>query len=55
LCDFYNDQTPVEILGADPDLLEKFGITQHLTPNRRNSLAKIRSAIETFARAHLGE
>jgi cysteine desulfuration protein SufE len=55
LCDFYSGQTPGEILEADPDFLEKFGITQHLTPNRRNSLARIRTAIEAFARAHLAE
>jgi cysteine desulfuration protein SufE len=55
LCDFYSGQTPCEILEADSDFLEKFGMTQHLTPNRRNSLAKIRSAIEIFARAHLVE
>jgi cysteine desulfuration protein SufE len=53
LCDFYSGQTPTEILGTGTDFLEKFGITQHLTPNRRNSLAKIRSAIESFAREHL--
>jgi len=55
LCDFYSGQTPGEILEADPDFLEKFGVTQHLTPNRRNSLAKIRSAIEMFARTQLAE
>jgi cysteine desulfuration protein SufE len=53
LCDFYSGQTPGEILSAPPAFLEKFGITQHLTPNRRNGLARIHSAIEAFARAHL--
>jgi cysteine desulfuration protein SufE len=55
LCDFYSGQTPEEITQTQPAFLEKFGITQHLTPNRRNSLAKIWSGIETFARARLKE
>jgi cysteine desulfuration protein SufE len=55
LCDFYSGQTPEEIAQTRPVFLEKFGITQHLTPNRRNSLGKIWSAIEAFARARLKE
>lgn len=53
LCDFYSGQTPEEIARTEPAFLERFGITQHLTPNRRNSLAKIWTGIETFARDHL--
>jgi cysteine desulfuration protein SufE len=53
LCDFYSGQTPGEILDTQPAFLEKFGITQHLTPNRRNGLARIQGAIEAFARTHL--
>jgi cysteine desulfuration protein SufE len=53
LCDFYSGQTPEEILQTRPSFLEKFGITQHLTPNRRNSLARVYSSIEAFARAQL--
>jgi cysteine desulfuration protein SufE len=55
LCDFYSGQTPEEIARTQPAFLEKFGITQHLTPNRRNSLAKIWSGIDAFARAQLKE
>lgn len=55
LCDFYSGQTPEEIAQTQPAFLEKFGITQHLTPNRRNGLAKIWSGIEAFARARLKE
>lgn len=51
LCDFYSAQTPGEIAQTQPAFLEKFGITQHLTPNRRNGLAKIWSGIEAFALA----
>lgn len=53
LCDFYSGQTPEEITRTPPAFLEKFGITQHLTPNRRNGMARIWSSIEAFARAHL--
>ncbi|HEY3856005.1 MAG TPA: SufE family protein [Verrucomicrobiae bacterium] len=53
LCDFYSGQMPKEITQTPPAFLEKFGITQHLTPNRRNGLARIWSSIETFARAQI--
>jgi cysteine desulfuration protein SufE len=55
LCDFYSGQTPEEIAQTQPVFLKKFGITQHLTPNRRNGLSKIWSGIEAFARAQLKE
>ena len=53
LCDLCADQTPEEILRSSPAFLEELGITQHLTPNRRNSLGKIWEKIQAFARAHL--
>ena len=49
LCNFYNDQTSDEVLCTDPSFLESVGITQHLTPNRRNSLTKIWEKIRRFA------
>lgn len=52
LCEFYSGQTPEEIVARPPAFLEKFGITQHLTPNRRNSLGKIWLQIDQWARAH---
>jgi cysteine desulfuration protein SufE len=53
LCDFFSGQTPRDILEIRPAFLEKFGITQHLTPNRRNGLARLQTSIEDFARAQL--
>ena len=53
LCDFYSGQTPPEILAAPVSFLEKYGVHQHLTPNRRNSLSKLFIEIERFARANL--
>jgi len=52
LCEFYNGRTPEEILSIDPTFLEKAGIDQHLTPNRRNSLSKIWERIHSFANEH---
>jgi cysteine desulfuration protein SufE len=53
LCDFYDDQPPAEIVAHDPGFLAPLGITQHLTPNRRNALAKVWERIRGFALAHL--
>jgi cysteine desulfuration protein SufE len=53
LCDFYSGQPPAEIVQTSPAFLEKLGLTQHLTPNRRNSLGKITRLIQSFARGHL--
>jgi cysteine desulfuration protein SufE len=52
LCDFYSGQTPEEIPTTDPSFLKEVGITQHLTPNRRNGLARIWERIRDFAAEH---
>jgi cysteine desulfuration protein SufE len=49
LCDFYSGCESKEILAHDPKFLAPLGITQHLTPNRRNALAKIWENIRQFA------
>jgi cysteine desulfuration protein SufE len=49
LCNFYSGEIPAEILAHDPKFLAPLGITQHLTPNRRNALAKIWEHIRAFA------
>lgn len=54
LCQFYSGQPPAEILAHDPAFLAPLGITQHLTPNRRNALAKIWDNIRLFAEQNLG-
>jgi cysteine desulfuration protein SufE len=53
LCEFYSGQAPAEILAHDPAFLAPLGITQHLTPNRRNALAKVWDHIRQFAADHL--
>jgi len=49
LCDFYSGHASAEILAHDPAFLAPLGITQHLTPNRRNALAKVWDRIRQFA------
>lgn len=52
LCEFYSGQTPEEILACEPDFLAEAGLTQHITPNRRNGLARARARMCAFAQAH---
>jgi cysteine desulfuration protein SufE len=52
LCEFYSGQPSAEILAHDPKFLAPLGITQHLTPNRRNALSKIWERIRQFAEAN---
>ena len=53
LCDLYSGFSPEEILSLDPGFLAVVGITQHLSPNRRNSLSRIWEKIRGFAEEHL--
>jgi cysteine desulfuration protein SufE len=52
LCDFYSGSVPREILTCEPSFLGEAGITQHLSPNRRNGLSKLWSKIRNFAAEH---
>jgi cysteine desulfuration protein SufE len=53
LCEFYSGQPPAEILAHDPQFLARLGITQHLTPNRRNALPKVWERIRQFAETNM--
>ena len=53
LCEVCSGQSAEDIVQYSPNFLEELGITQHLTPNRRNSLGKIWQKIQDFARDHL--
>jgi cysteine desulfuration protein SufE len=53
LCEFYSGQPPAEILVHDPAFLGPLGITQHLTPNRRNALSRVWQRIREFAETHV--
>lgn len=49
LAEFYSGHSPEEILQNDPAFLSTVGITQHLSPNRRNGLSRLWDKIRTFA------
>lgn len=49
LCNFYSNQPPEEIINNDASFLGEVGISQHLSPNRRNGLSKIVEFIQRFA------
>lgn len=55
LCNFYSDAKPEEIIAADAEFLGEVGITQHLSPNRRNGLSRIVDSIQRFAQSCLAD
>lgn len=55
LCNFYSDASPEEVASTDAEFLGEVGITQHLSPNRRNGLSRIVESIQRFARSCLAE
>ena len=52
LCDFYSGALPEEIVAQPEDLLRAAGITEHLSPNRRNGLGRVVGMIRAFAESH---
>ena len=53
LCDLYSGESPEEIIKMEPDFLGDVGITQHLSPNRRNGLTGVREKIKAYALMHM--
>jgi len=53
LCELYSDETPEEVIRLEPDFLSEVGITQHLSPNRRNGLTGVREKIKAYAQMQL--
>ena len=53
LCELHSGCTPAEILTSDPSFLAPLGITQHLTPNRRNALSRVVERLQRFATSSL--
>ena len=49
LCDLYSNELPEVVLSLEPDFLADVGITQHLSPNRRNGLTSVRRRIKDYA------
>ena len=54
LAEFYSGHPPKEILANDPGFLTEAGITQHLSPNRRNGLSRLWDKIRVFAAEQIG-
>jgi cysteine desulfuration protein SufE len=52
LANYYSGHKPEEILRQDPAFLTEVGITQHLSPNRRNGLSRLWDKIRDFAAEH---
>jgi len=55
LCEFYSDASPNDIVETDAEFLGQVGITQHLSPNRRNGLSRIVESIQRFAKSCLAQ
>ena len=55
LCSFYSEAAPEDIIQNDAGFLGEVGITQHLSPNRRNGLSRIVESIQRFAQSCLSE
>ncbi|MDR2845386.1 MAG: SufE family protein [Puniceicoccales bacterium] len=53
VCEFYDGTAPADVLATSTDFLAEAGITQHLSPNRRNGLSNLLAKIRAFA-AHCG-
>ena len=53
LCDLYSNESPEDIVRLEPDFLGEVGITQHLSPNRRNGLTGVREKIKAYAQLQI--
>lgn len=50
LCELYSGYAPKDVLSVDPGFLAEVGVTQHLSPNRRNGLTQVGERIQSFAK-----
>jgi cysteine desulfuration protein SufE len=51
VCEFYDGAAPQDVAATDADFLSAVGITQHLSPNRRNGLTNLVGKIRAFGQA----
>lgn len=50
--EYYDGATPAEVAASDADFLGEVGVTQHLSPNRRNGLTNLVGKIRAFGKLH---
>ena len=55
VCEFYDGASPAEVAATDADFLAEVGVTQHLSPNRRNGLSNLVARIRAFGGRAAGE
>jgi len=48
----YSDHTPDEILAAQPEFIDRIGMSQHLTPGRSNGLHSMIKQVKLYAAAY---
>jgi cysteine desulfuration protein SufE len=51
VCELYDGATPQEVAATDANFLAEVGVTQHLSPNRRNGLTNLVAKIRAFGSA----
>jgi cysteine desulfuration protein SufE len=51
VCEYYDGAAPADVAAHDADFLAAVGVTQHLSPNRRNGLTNLVGKIRAFGRA----
>jgi cysteine desulfuration protein SufE len=54
VCELYDGATAAEVAATDADFLGDVGVTQHLSPNRRNGLSNLVAKIRAFVRHAAG-
>lgn len=54
VCEYYDGATAPEVAAGDADFLAEVGVTQHLSPNRRNGLTNLVGRIRAFGKLHAG-
>lgn len=51
VCELYDGASPQEVAATDANFLAEVGVTQHLSPNRRNGLTNLVAKIRAFGLA----
>ena len=51
VCELYDGASPQEVAATDANFLAEVGVTQHLSPNRRNGLTNLVGKIRAFGQA----